>query len=290
MPNTRNGGDLKLFPIILSALLLGNAVDAASPAVKASSHAYGGDRRQMIDLFVPQAAKAAPLILFVHGGGWSAGSRNDYGGGQPAYFTAKGYGWATIGYRLVPAVPVESQAADLARAIAWLDRKRRRLGIDTRRLILIGHSSGAQLACLVATDPHWLEQAGIPFDSIRGVVSLDGAGIDVPGIMAAGASNSPFYINAFGPDRSRQAALSPMAHIGPPDAPQWLFVSDRDHNPAAGYFADRFAEGGRANALNVQTLAVSGTSHMGMLRGLGKPGDAITREIDAFIARAIADQ
>jgi acetyl esterase/lipase len=288
MRNTPEGSGVRLFPAILPVLLLGSLASAAAPATPARSYAYGGDRRQVIELSVPQAGQAAPLVLFIHGGGWSAGSRKDNGGGQAAHFMGKGYAWATVGYRLVPAVTVEDQAMDLARAIAWLDRRRQRLGLDTRRLILIGHSSGAQLAGLIATDPQWLKKAGVQFDSIRGVVSLDGAGIDVPGIMAAGAATSPFYLNAFGTDPERQARLSPTAHVGAPDAPRWLFVYDRDHNEAAGYFAERFADAGRGARIMVDVVAASGTSHMGMLRSFGAPGDGITGAVDGFVAAALA--
>ena len=87
---------------------------------------------------------------------------------------------------------------------------------------------------------------------------------------------------------ARQTRLSPLAHIGPPDAPHWLFVYDEDHNQAAGYFAERFADAGRAQGLKIDVIAAAGTSHMGMLRALGTPGDAITRSIDAFVEGALA--
>lgn len=267
--------------------LLGVTARTSAAPIKAGSYAYGSDRRQVIDLVAPAGAKAAPLVLFVHGGGWSAGSRQDNGGGQAAHFSSKGYAWATVGYRLVPAVKVEDQAADIARAIAWLGRRGRRLGLDMDQVILIGHSSGAQLVALIGTDPQWLTKAGVPFRTIRGVISLDGAGIDVPGIMSAGAINSPFYARAFGADVRRQTVLSPMTHLGGHDAPHWLFFYDRDHNEAAGYFAARFAEAGCAKGLQIEILGIAGTSHMGMLKTLGEPGDAMTAAIDEFIASAL---
>lgn len=287
------GGDLRNFQAIIMMSLACAAGCAGPISAKTSSHAYGGDRRQIIDLFVPDGARGAPLVLFVHGGGWSAGSRHDNGGGQAKHFTDKGYAWATMGYRLVPAVAVEDQAADIARALAWLHRRGGRLGLDMRRIILIGHSSGAQLVGLVGTDPQWLGKAGVDFAAIRGVISLDGAGIDVPGIMAAGASSSPFYAGAFGPDAARQARLSPLAHVGGKDAPRWLLLYDREHNQAAGFFAERFAKAARAKRLRSAAVGIGGTSHMGMLRTLGTPGDATTRAIDEFIADALeppADQ
>jgi acetyl esterase/lipase len=248
-----------------------------------SSHAYGNVDRQTIDLYRPKAHAAAPLLLFIHGGGWSAGSKAEGERGQQAHFTSEGLAWGTIGYRLVPTITVEQQASDIAQAIGWLHRHAHKLNLDDRRLILIGHSSGAHLAALVATDPQWLKAAHVPFDLLAGVVSLDGAGIDVPGIMAAGAASSPFYAGAFGDDVARQARLSPSTHIGPPDAPHWLFLYDRDHNESAGWFAQRFAEKAQAAAVTVRVVPLTGTTHMKMLNALGTPGDAATVVLDEFI-------
>lgn len=290
MTNKRRGGDLTLFRAILLAVLLTGAARAADMPPEPSSHGYGGDRRQVIELHVPHHTGPMPLVLFVHGGGWSAGSFHDRGGAQAAHFIGKGYAWAAVEYRLVPAVRVEDQAMDVARAIGWLRRNARRLGIDMDRVVLIGHSSGAHLVALVGSDPEWLQRAKVPFASIRGVVSLDGAGIDVPGIMAAGATASRFYAGAFGNDVARQTRLSPLAHVGPPDAPNWLLVYDKDHNAAAGFFAQRFAEAARAAGAKADVFAATGTSHMGMLRALGVPGDGITGAVDDFVAAALAPQ
>jgi pimeloyl-ACP methyl ester carboxylesterase len=288
--NRRGGGNLKFFLAIVASMLLATVAWAGAPAKEKSGHAYGKDGRQILDLYVPDGRQPAPLILFIHGGGWSAGSKEMGEGGQAAYFTANGYAWAALNYRLVPAVTVEEQAADVAQAIAWLGRQASRLNLDMSRVVLTGHSSGAQLAGLIATDPHWLATAGVPFASIRGVVSLDGAGIDVPGIMAAGAATSPFYANAFGADVRRQTRLSPFAHLGRQDVRRWLFIYDEALNPMAGYFAGRFAEIGRHYGLEVDLMAATDTSHMKLLSDLGTRDDSVTRAIDGFLKRALGER
>lgn len=276
---------MRLFLTMLTmALLFAAPGDAAG--IRINSYPYGGNPRQVLDVHVPKGARAAPLILFVHGGGWSGGAKGMGQGGQPAHYGAKGYAWATFNYRLVPDATVEDQAADVARALAFLTRNARALGIDAGRLVLVGHSSGAHLAGLVATDPQWLAKAKIPFSVIRGVVSLDGAGIDVPGIMAAGAINSHFYSNAFGKDVARQTRLSPLANLGAPDAPSWLLVYDSEHNMGAGFFAERFAAYARKAGLKADVLAATGTNHMKLLGDLGRSGDPVTQAVDRFIDAA----
>ncbi len=276
---------MRLFLTMLTMALLFAAPGEAA-GIRINSYHYGGNPRQVLDVYVPKGARDVPLILFVHGGGWSGGAKGMGQGGQPSHYGAKGYAWAAFNYRLVPDATVEDQAADVVRALAFLTRNARALGIDAGRVILVGHSSGAQLAGLVATDPQWLAKAKIPFSVIRGVVSMDGAGIDVPGIMAAGAISSPFYKNAFGEDVARQTRLSPLANLGAPDAPAWLLVYDSEHNMGAGFFAERFAAFAQKAGVKAEVFAANGTNHMKMLQDLGKPGDALTVAVDRFIDAA----
>ena len=268
--------------------LLASACQAGPPGMKSSTEAYGGAEKQVLDLYWAGKGRPAPLILFIHGGGWSMGSKKDgESGAQPDHFVEQGYAYASLDYRLVPDVKVEDQLADVARALRWLVKHGRRFNIDTRRIVLVGHSSGAHLAALIATDPDWLKRAGVPFDSIRGVVSLDGAGIDVPGIMAAGAITSRFYVDAFGADVARQTRLSPQAHVGLRDAPRWLLLYDQAHNPAAGFFAQRFAQSLRQDGAVARVVAIPDTTHMRMLGTLGKERNPVTIAVDAFLKDAV---
>lgn len=268
----------------LAAMLL-LFVATVAPATAPRHHAYGSDARQAID-FYPSREKRAPLIIYVHGGGWSAGSRA-LGADFAAHFQARGFAVATVGYRLLPSVKVEDQLGDLAASIRWMSHHASKLHADPGRIILIGHSSGAHLAAMIATDPRWLEEAGVRFDSIRAVVSLDGAGLDVPGIMAAGADASPFYAGAFGRDPDRRAALSPTSHAAAPNAPCWLFLYDGAHNPAAGYFARHLADALIAAGAAAQVVPIGDTTHMKLLHRLGASGDIATGMVDRFLGEAV---
>lgn len=272
------------------AAVFATSADASTDWVTASFHDYGPALRHSVTLYLPEKAKRAPLLLFVHGGGWSAGSKKMGAGRQPAYFAKSGFAWATMDYRLVPGATVEDQAADVARAIGWLTKRARRFRLDPDRVILIGHSSGAQLAALVATDPQWLKAQGVPFEVVKGVISLDGAGIDVPGIMAQGASGSGFYRNAFGLDPERQTRLSPAAHVGAPDAPRWLLVYDSFHNPPAGRYSAAFAQALNATGASAQVVPIKNTTHMRMLNELGTPGNEATRAVDSFLSEVLGAQ
>ena len=65
-------------------------------------------------------------------------------------------------------------AADVARAVRWARDNASRLGADPSRLLLCGHSAGAHLAAIVATDPRFLEAVGMATTDLEGVVGISG--------------------------------------------------------------------------------------------------------------------
>ncbi len=202
-------------------------LDNEMQALGAIEHSYGSDPLNKLDFYkADERASNAPLIVFVHGGGWKRGDkRNATGSAKIKHYRAAGYAFATINYPLVPAATVEQQAADVAKAIAYLHGKAGSLGVDENRIVLMGHSAGAHLSALVGTDPQYLQKAGLRFSDLRGVVPIDGAAYDVPAQMSEGAKiMRETYTQAFGTDPVRQKSLSPFWHAGGANAPAFLIV------------------------------------------------------------------
>jgi acetyl esterase/lipase len=261
----------------------------SGPIVTRELH-YGPAPRQLVQLFVREKAGRAPLIIYLHGGGWSAGTpRAGSAGQQPDHFTGAGYAYATLGYRFVPEATVEEQLTDVAQAIALL---RRQQGVDPDRIVLLGHSSGGHLAALIGDDPAWLDKTGVPFDAVKAVVLLDPAAIDVAPIMAAGrgaGTVARYYQPAFGEDLARQEALSPLRHADAPNAPAWLMLHDVN-NPLAGYQSQQLSAALiAAGAREATVLPIQDTTHLRLNDEIGRPGSAPTVEIDAFLARVFPD-
>lgn len=193
----------------------------------AQTIAYGKDPLQVLDLWLPRAGKGkAPLVLYVHGGGWKRGSKDSATGrAKPAHYPEQGYAFASINYRLVPAATVEQQAADVASALAAVLAKADALGIDRTRVVLMGHSAGAHLVALVGTDERYLRGVGLSFADVDGVIPNDGAAYDVPAQMQDGGRfMQSTYVQAFGTDPVRQRALSPTLQAAAPNAPQFLLL------------------------------------------------------------------
>lgn len=271
---------------------MGDAASAPKgPAAGATEYAYGTAPLQKIDFFAAKSARA-PLLIFVHGGGWKRGDKGNATGRDLApHYVEQGYAVASVNYRLVPDATVEQQAADVASAVAYLRSNAVKLGIDPTKIVLMGHSAGAHLVALVGTDPQYLRAAGLGMDAVRGVIPNDGAAYDVPAQMADGPKiMQQTYAQAFGTDPARQRALSPTLQAGSPNAPAFLLIHVQrpDGVRQAAALADALKRAG--TPVQVNGFAGEGLKgHMEINRQLGDPAYPATPVVDAWLKRVFAN-
>ncbi|MDY0011373.1 MAG: alpha/beta hydrolase [Rhodocyclaceae bacterium] len=135
--------------------------------------AYGPDRRQRYDVYLPAQAQAAPIILMVHGGAWRFGSKSRGGvvEHKVARWVAQGFILVSTDYRLLPEAAPAEQARDVARALATVRARAAGWGGDPDRVVLMGHSAGAHLVALLAASPR-------TSPGVVGTVLLDSAALD----------------------------------------------------------------------------------------------------------------
>ncbi|WP_232494193.1 alpha/beta hydrolase [Novosphingobium kaempferiae] len=275
---------------LIGALLLVTATTAHAQE-QAATISYGTERLQNLD-FWPAARKGpAPLVLFVHGGGWKRGSKdNATGRYKAAHYTAEGYAFASVDYRLVPEATVEQQAQDVADALAALLKRADSLGIARGKVVLMGHSAGAHLVALLGTDPQYLRKAGLSYADIRGVIPLDGAAYDVPGQMQEGPRvMGGTYRQAFGDDPARQRALSPTLQAAAPNAPAFLLLHVQRADGVRQ--AEALEAALRKAGTPVERQSVPGQGlrgHMQINRELGSPDYAATGVVDRWLAKVFA--
>lgn len=157
-----------------SPLTLLNAVTPSSSYDKSADIAYGDDPRQRLDVYRPRnAGAAAPVVVFFYGGTWQSGKRADYAFVGSA-LAARGIVTVIADYRLYPQVRYPSFIEDSAAAVAWTNRQIARFGGDARHIFVMGHSSGAYNAAMVALDKRWLAQSGLSPSIVRGWIGLAG--------------------------------------------------------------------------------------------------------------------
>ncbi len=126
-----------------------------------------------------------PILVFVHGGGWTSGDRALTVGGRDVYgnigrfFAARGVGVAVISYRLQPEVSWREQLDDVGAALRWVHTHAEGVGADPNAIFLSGHSAGAHLATYVVLDEERLETLGVPPSSLCGLILVSGAAYDL---------------------------------------------------------------------------------------------------------------
>lgn len=280
-------GALAVAPVLQSRAGTEDGVVAARTAATATEYAYGPASLQRLDYWAGKDDKA-PLVVFVHGGGWKRGDkRMMHRSDKLSHWQAQGYAVASINYRLVPDATVEQQVADVAAALAFLKTRAARLGFDGNRIALAGHSAGAHLVALVGTDPQWLRDVGLDLGDVAGVISLDGAAYDVPAQMGENARlMGDTYKQAFGTGPVRQRALSPTFQAAAPNAPAFLILHVQRRDGAAQSAALGEALRRSGTEARVQGFPGRGLKgHAEINRKLGQPGYPATPVVDAFLRK-----
>ena len=214
------------------------------------------DGKDRLDLYVPQGARNAPVILSFHGGALSAGDRSDetFVGRR---FAAAGYVTAVASYRLSPQVAHPAHIQDAAAAFAWVKRNIAKHGGDPDRIVVIGHSAGAYLAMLLVTDARYLAAHKLAPGDIKGVVPVSGFfWVDKPGV----APDRPKYV--WGTDPKVWAEASPARYLRPNLPPVLLIDTDGDESWRQQQNADFAAALRAAGNTDVATHKVKGRTHM----------------------------
>jgi acetyl esterase/lipase len=132
-----------------------------------------GDRHEL-DIYAPQGEAAAPVVVFIYGGGWKDGNKSEYRF-VAAALAARGFLTVVPDYRLFPQVRFPVFLQDNAAAVAWTKANIARVGGDPRRIFLMGHSAGAYNVAMLTLDKQWLGAVGLdPDRDIAGTVALAG--------------------------------------------------------------------------------------------------------------------
>jgi len=248
----------------------------------------------MLDIYTPAAGKNLPVVVWVHGGGWRAGDKTEVAS-KPLAFTRKGLVFVAVNYRFVPNVPMDAIVRDIAKSVRWVHDHVGARGGDPNRIFLMGHSAGAQLAALVATDERFLQSEGLSLAILKGCVPVDGDTYDVPLQVATvaarykslGQPEPKFgYAEKFGPP-DRQRDLSAVRHIASNKGiPPFLILHVADHTDTSAQ-AHRLWSELREASVPAKTFGAAGTDHVRLDRDLGVPGDPSTAELFTFVAAAL---
>jgi arylformamidase len=262
------------------------------PGHAAVEIACGKHDLQKLDLYTPEKAKDAPVMIYVHGGGWRKGDKGAVGL-KAEYFNGLGWIFVSVNYRLVPDGKHPNNVEDVAAAIAWVHGNIAKRGGNPEKIFIMGHSAGAHLVALVATDERPLKKAGQSLSVIKGVIPLDTNAYDAQ--KQVDESPSDLYANVFGTDEAMQRDASPIYHIAKDKGipPFLIFYSSglgNQPNPNRPLAANAFAGALKKAGIPAEVVDASDRNHGQINQRFGELGDdMVTGKAIAFLNRILGE-
>jgi acetyl esterase/lipase len=177
-----------------------------------------------MDVYEPDGDGPHPGVMFIHGGAWAAGSKDEYTDAAKR-LARSGYVTATINYRLTPEGTYPRNVQDCVCALAYLRAKATTYKLDVNRIALIGYSAGGHLASLIgvstdddmhAPDCAW-GRTGPPRAVVAGAGVHDLRGSNLQSLFGASEHDVP----------ALYAHASPITHVHA-NAPPYLFIHGTD--------------------------------------------------------------
>jgi acetyl esterase/lipase len=229
-----------VLPLAAAAALAGG--QAAADGIKKTAdveYVRAADHSLRLDLYQLDDAKAAPLLVWVHGGRWEVGSK------EPMPLTAlveRGYAVASLDFSPASTAPFPGQIHEIKAAVRFLRSQAANYGYDATRIGILGASSGAHLAALVGVTNGHAELEGTLGDhrdtssDVHAIVSYFGAS----NLTTILKQSTPFGLNIRAPslktflgaapeDNEAVARLaSPVFHVDASDPPLLLLHGDQD--------------------------------------------------------------
>jgi arylformamidase len=289
---------LLLTALLLTALLLTPAFAADPPPVAERDLSYvtpPAGPLQTLDIFSPPNAKALPVVVWIHGGGWQAGDKADVVQ-KPQAFTEHGCVFVSVNYRLLPKVEMADIVRDVAKSVRWVHDHIAEHGGDPQRLLIMGHSAGAQLAALLCTDDRYLKAEGLSLAIVKGCVPVDGDTYDIPAIIEVAETRCRVHDlpqatfghrQKFGNDPARHRDFSAVTHIAKDKGiPPFLILHVADH-PDTSAQAQRLAAVLKEAAIPTTVFAARETTHDQLNDHLGLPNDPATKKLFTFVDEAL---
>ena len=298
---------MKPFATLLATLFLAPFTSAlAQPQTTASTsaklnvkrdipYAEPADPLQKVDIYAPEGARNLPVVFWIHGGGWQTGDRTNVQV-KPQAFVDKGFVFVSTGYRLLTNVEMATIFRDIAKSVRWVHDHVAEHGGDPKRILVMGHSAGAQLAALICIDDRYLKAEGLSLAIIKGCVPVDGDTYDVPAMIETAETRlrvhgmpMPRFGHRvkFGNDPAKHRDYSAVTHIAKGKGiPPFLVLHVGDH-PDVSAQAQRLEAVLKDAGISVKRFPARETNHSKLNENLGLPDDPPTNALFEFVDEAL---
>ena len=226
--------------------------------------------------------KKRPVVIYIHGGGWSIGNKDQQLENKIKLFINMDYVLVSVNYRLSPfpfdinnpdRIQFPTHNNDIANAIKWVYDHVDDYGGNKNKIALMGHSAGAHLVALTGTNNQFLEQVGLSLSNIKGVAVIDTQGYDVREQVLNG-ENKNMYINAFGTNEIQNRLASPIFNVFSGINYPKFFIAKRGTTERIAY-ADEFIAVLENNGVTVSQVNGSIYNHAGINNAIGEQDEIV---------------
>jgi arylformamidase len=266
----------------------------AQEAKRDIPYTKNADKLQTLDVYSPPKARNLPVVFWIHGGGWQTGDKSEVHI-KPQVFNGKGFVFVSTNYRLLPNVDMATLTRDVAKSIRWVHDHIAEHGGDPNRLLIMGHSAGAQLAALICTEDRYLKEEGLSLAIIKGCVPVDGDTYDIPAMIEVaetrwrvhGLLPAKFgHRIKFGNDPAKHKDFSAVTHVAKDKGiPPFLILYVADHPDVAAQ-AQRLGNVLKSAHVPVTLFGAKETTHNKINADLGRPDDRATTMLFEFVDKA----
>lgn len=170
--------------------------------------------RLRLDVYTPEGAEAAPVVVWFHGGGLTGGEKF-----IPDELKDEGLVVVAPNYRLIPRVGADECIDDAAEAVAWVFAHAKEIGGDPTKIFVAGHSAGGFLTSMIGLDRERLAHYGVSADSIAGLIPYSGQ------VITHFADRKKMGIGELTPVIDRNA---PLFHVRGDSAPYIIITGDAE--------------------------------------------------------------
>jgi len=239
------------------------------------------DKKDRLDIYLPERTGRTPVIVSFYGGGLRAGDKSQPEQMQVGrHFAAAGIVTVIANYRLSPAVMHPAHVQDAAAAVAWVKKNIASHGGDPDNVFVIGHSAGAYLATLLATDPQYLGAHSLKPGDVRGYVPVSAFFyVDRPGV----APDRPK--DTWGTDVNAWKAASPGTHVAA-QAPRMLLLYADGDDPWRRQQQTKFADAMKAKKNHdIDVNMIAGRTHNSIWTEMASGDDDTSQAILDFVRR-----
>jgi arylformamidase len=237
---------------------------------------YGSEPIQKLDIYAPDNAKNVPVLISIHGGGWTMGSKNPWAISAETLMS-NGILSVPIDYGLAPQYRMKEIIGHVRQAVAWVYENIAQYGGDPNRIYIQGMSAGAHLAATTLM-PGWHKHFGLPARIVKGLIAMSGI-YDLCTLAYAPQADSQKALQMTLEESHRD---SPLYHLPGHPVPAVIAYGEKEPLILYRFEANSYAQELQKAGCDVSLIEVPSANHFDMINGLANPGNMFKAVMNMF--------